>query len=38
MDEGRIVSDVYLDFSRAFPKVFDSIIGVKIDMDKISIL
>lgn len=29
MDEGRIVNDVYPDFSRAFPKVFDSIIPVK---------
>lgn len=30
MDEGRVVSDVYLDFSRDFPKVFGSIIPVKI--------
>lgn len=30
MDEGRIVNDVCLDFNRDFPKVFDSIVPVKI--------
>lgn len=30
MDKGRVVNVVYLDFSRAFPKVFDSFLPVKI--------
>lgn len=30
MDKERVVNVVYLDFSRAFPKVFDSFIPVKI--------
>lgn len=30
MDKGRVVNVVYLDFSRAFPKVFHSFLPVKI--------
>lgn len=30
MDKERVVNVVYLDFSRAFPKVFDSFVPVKI--------
>lgn len=30
VDKGRVVNIVYLDFSKAFPKVFDSILPAKI--------
>lgn len=30
IDEGRVVNVIYFDFGRAFPKVFDSILLVKI--------